>query len=67
MHCPPCLRKTGMRECSGEKHPMNFGRDVLAQLAGVPGRADWKACKKGSGAEEEAAAQAFQKFYEPFR
>ena len=46
---------------------MNFGRDMLAQLAGVPQRTDWKACKKASGADEEAAAQSFQKFYEPFR
>lgn len=50
-----------------EKHPIGFGRDVLAELAGVPRRADWRQCKMASAKAEEEASQAFQKFYEPFR
>ena len=29
----------------GERHPLNFGREVTAELAGVPERADWKNCQ----------------------
>ena len=34
---------------AGSKHPLSFGRDVAAQLAGVPARADWKACQVSYG------------------
>jgi hypothetical protein len=47
--------------------PLNFGRDVLAKLAGKPGRADWKACKARDGAEEEEKATAFQTWFMPFQ
>jgi hypothetical protein len=36
----------------GEKHPLNFGRDVIAQLAGVPNR--W-ACMGRPGRPSEHA------------
>jgi hypothetical protein len=38
---------------SGERWPMVLGREVLADLAGVPERAGWKACALNP--EEEAA------------
>ncbi|PSC76403.1 Zinc finger CCCH domain-containing 64 [Micractinium conductrix] len=37
----------------GERFPLNFGREVLAELAGCPERADWKACAVSK--EEEGA------------
>lgn len=43
----------------GEKHPLNFGREVLSKLAGVPERADWKACKY-SDEEEVALTENFK-------
>ncbi len=42
---------------------MNLGRDVLAQLAGCPERADWKRCEVSS--EEEVART--EKFKEGFK
>lgn len=30
---------------SAQRHPIGFGRELAAKLAGVPHRADWKACK----------------------
>jgi hypothetical protein len=38
---------------AGERHPLGYGREVLAELAGAPHRADWKNCKCSK--EEEAA------------
>lgn len=35
----------------GERHPLNFGREVLSMLVGAPERADWKACKRDGDAE----------------
>jgi hypothetical protein len=32
----------------GQRAPMQLGRQILAQLAGVPERADWKACTAGT-------------------
>ena len=29
----------------GVRHPLSFGRDVAAALAGAPDRADWKTCQ----------------------
>lgn len=43
----------------GERFPLNYGREVLAELAGVPQRADWKACA-ASKAEEEARTERFK-------
>jgi hypothetical protein len=31
----------------GQRAPMQLGRQILAQLAGVPERADWKECTAG--------------------
>ena len=31
----------------GDRHPLAFGREVLASLGGVPDRADWRACQVG--------------------
>lgn len=30
---------------ASQRHPIPFGREAAAQLAGVPDRADWKKCK----------------------
>ena len=51
----------------GERWPMSLGREVLAGLAGVPERADWKACKVADGKEAEAseAFKAMFKEYDP--
>jgi len=45
---------------------MHFGREVLALLAGVPERLDWRQCKARDGAEEEARADVFRKFFEQY-
>lgn len=29
----------------GDKHPLTFGREVLAELVGKPERADWRSCQ----------------------
>jgi hypothetical protein len=49
----------------GERHPLNFGREVLAELAGVPERGDWKACASGPG-EEARRTAAFKAKFEPY-
>ena len=43
---------------------MNLGRDVMAQLAGVPERADWKQC---TPATPEAEAERTERFKEMFK
>lgn len=49
----------------GEQCPLNFGREVLAQLANVSHRADWKACQQTP--EEEATRTAgFRAAFSPF-
>ena len=53
-------------QCRDETHPLSFGRDVLAKLADVPERSDWKKCKMASAKAEEDAAKAFQAMYMPF-
>lgn len=45
---------------------MSFGRECLARLAGVPGRADWRQCQAASGAEEEEKTNVFRKFWQPY-
>lgn len=47
----------------GERFPLNFGREVVARLAGQPERADWKNCAAGAAEEEERTA----KFKEDFK
>lgn len=49
----------------GERHPLSFGRDALASLAGAPERADWKACAVPV-AEERARAEAFKERFARF-
>lgn len=44
---------------------MNLGREVLAELAGDPARADWKACAVPPG-EEEARTSRFKQLFKPF-
>jgi hypothetical protein len=39
---------------------MDLGRQALAELAGVPERADWKACKAAGPEEEAAVTEAFK-------
>lgn len=46
----------------GERHPLSFGRDVLASLAKVPERADWKLCKVSEQEEIENTEQFKTKF-----
>ncbi len=50
----------------GERHPLSFGREVLATIAGVPQRADWKVCKMDGQTEEEAACAAFKTEFKRF-
>jgi diadenosine tetraphosphate (Ap4A) HIT family hydrolase len=49
----------------GERHPLNFGREVLAELAGVPHRADWKECQ-GTPEEEAQRTEAFRTAFKGF-
>jgi diadenosine tetraphosphate (Ap4A) HIT family hydrolase len=49
----------------GERFPLDFGREVLAELAGAPQRADWKACKVGPE-EERARVERFKAAFESY-
>ncbi|KAH8117058.1 CwfJ C-terminus 2-domain-containing protein-like protein [Phellopilus nigrolimitatus] len=44
---------------------IQFGRQVLCKILGVPERLDWKACAQ-TEAEERADAQAFKQAFAPF-
>lgn len=44
---------------------MNLGREVLAKLAGLPHRADWKACSV-EPAEQEARTERFKVRFAPY-
>ena len=50
---------------AGERFPLSLGREVLADLAGCPEKADWKvgAC---TPEEEEARTQRFKKLFKPY-
>ena len=50
----------------GERHPLSFGREVLATIAGVPERADWKVCKMNGLDEETSACEAFKQGFKQF-
>lgn len=50
---------------AGERHPLGYGREVLAELAGVPERADWKACQC-SKREEEARTEKFKSVFKAY-
>ena len=51
---------------SNAHHPLAFGRQVLATIAGTPHRADWKVCKMKSADEEQAACDAFKSNFQRF-
>ena len=50
----------------GERWPMNLGREVLAELVEVPGRADWKACIESGEGGGEKAVEEFKKTFAAF-
>lgn len=50
----------------GERHPLSFGREVLANLMGTPERADWKVCTKGSPQEESDNAEKFKSNFKSY-
>lgn len=45
---------------------MNLLRDVAAELAGRPERADWRKCTCANQGEEEAMAERFKGAFGPF-
>ncbi|KAG2490789.1 hypothetical protein HYH03_010711 [Edaphochlamys debaryana] len=49
----------------GERWPMALGREVLADLAGAPERASWKACAL-KPEEEAARAERFKTLFGPY-
>jgi hypothetical protein len=49
----------------GARHPVQFGREVLCRLLGLPDRLAWKACAAGVEAETAQAA-AFRTAFAPF-
>ncbi|KAG2442256.1 hypothetical protein HYH02_009740 [Chlamydomonas schloesseri] len=49
----------------GERWPMTLGREVLADLAGVPERAGWKACAL-TPEEEAARVERFKQLFQPY-
>ncbi|KAL0053002.1 hypothetical protein WJX82_011315 [Trebouxia sp. C0006] len=48
-----------------ERHPLDFGRQVVAQLAGTPDRADWKTCQLEKP-QEIARTEAFKAVFQPY-
>ena len=54
------------------KHPLQFGREVVAGLLGMPSRADWKVCmpRGAAGAAvqqlETQATEEFKAAFAPF-
>ncbi len=51
----------------GEKHPMNFGREVVAELLGNPSLADWKKCvAEGGQAEETERIERFKELFKEY-
>ncbi|EKX45757.1 hypothetical protein GUITHDRAFT_108214 [Guillardia theta CCMP2712] len=49
----------------GSRHPLNFAREVVARLLGMPERADWKDCAL-SIEDEKRMAENFKKLFEPY-
>ncbi|KAK9811513.1 hypothetical protein WJX72_005124 [[Myrmecia] bisecta] len=49
----------------GERIAVSFGRQVIAELAGVPDRADWKTCAL-SPEEEQKQTEAFKALFKPY-
>jgi diadenosine tetraphosphate (Ap4A) HIT family hydrolase len=50
----------------GERHPLDYGREVLARMVGAPERADWKACKCASEADESSLTEQFKAVFKPY-
>lgn len=50
---------------AGEKIPMQFGREVLADLLEMPERGDWKVCRIGKD-EETAMVEDFKDKFQKF-
>ncbi|KAL0037433.1 hypothetical protein WJX79_008053 [Trebouxia sp. C0005] len=48
-----------------ERHPLDFGRQVVAQLAGTPDRADWKTCQLEKP-QEITRTEAFKAVFQPY-
>ncbi|GLC41621.1 hypothetical protein PLESTB_000695700 [Pleodorina starrii] len=49
----------------GERWPMALGREVFAELAGVPERASWKQCSS-SPEEERQRVDRFKQLFKPY-
>jgi len=50
---------------AGQRHPLNFAREVVANLLGMPERADWKNCAL-SVEEETKTAQDFKELFRAY-
>lgn len=50
----------------GERHPMGFGREAMADVLGLPQAANWKECKLAGEKEETRAAEEFKAIFEAF-
>ena len=46
---------------SGRRHPLHFGREVVARMLGNPRLADWKACLPQPAPGERASTQELEK------
>ncbi|KAK3261830.1 hypothetical protein CYMTET_29280, partial [Cymbomonas tetramitiformis] len=49
----------------GERHPMNLGREVLADLLGQPERSEWKECAVDS-AKAQQLVEEFKERFKPY-
>ena len=58
------MRECGVLQARGERHPMQFGRQVVAKLLGAPERADWKECRVDREAEEARALLLLNVMYQ---
>ena len=50
---------------AGEQFPMSLGREVLASLAGVPERSDWRKCSVSED-QESARTEAFKQLFKNY-
>lgn len=50
----------------GLRCPITLGREILAELAGNPERADWKKCKAETEDEEIALTEAFKEAFKQY-
>lgn len=49
-----------------ERWPMNLGREILADLAGAPERADWKKCPAATPELELENTEKFKALLKPY-